>query len=143
MRQIIVLSVLMAALASCELEVSDNGNLDGFWHLEKVDTLQTGGTSDLSDRLLFWSVQMNLLELSDRSEGNGFLLLRFEQNDGSLHVHTPTRFDGKNTDLPIDDLQQLAPFGIQSLDETFRIIMLSSGRMVLEGDRLRLSFSKM
>ena len=31
-------------LASCELETSDNGKFDGFWHLERVDTLATGGS---------------------------------------------------------------------------------------------------
>lgn len=31
-----------ALLNSCEVDSSDNGDLDGFWHLESVDTLATG-----------------------------------------------------------------------------------------------------
>lgn len=37
------LAVMMLTLSSCEVETSQNGDLDGFWHLEQVDTLATGG----------------------------------------------------------------------------------------------------
>ena len=36
----IIAAWLTAVLsASCEIETSDNGDLDGFWHLERVDTI--------------------------------------------------------------------------------------------------------
>ena len=33
--------------SACTLETSDNGDLDGYWHLEQVDTLATGGKLNL------------------------------------------------------------------------------------------------
>ena len=41
---ILFFAVLVFTLSSCEIETSQNGDLDGFWHLEQVDTLATGGT---------------------------------------------------------------------------------------------------
>ena len=46
-------ATMIAAMTSCTIESSDNGKLDGFWHMEQVDTLATGGTQDLSDSLMF------------------------------------------------------------------------------------------
>lgn len=134
---------LVMCLVSCDLEVSDNGNLDGFWHLERVDTLKTGGMTDLSDQFLFWSVQMDLMELSKRDHDTAFVLFRFEKKDGVLRVYNPMLFDGTDSEIPVDDLSVLMPYGINSFDETLRVVTLSSGRMVLETDRLRFSFTKM
>ena len=41
----IAISMLLTA-CGIDFEGSDNGKLDGFWHLEKVDTLATGGVTD-------------------------------------------------------------------------------------------------
>lgn len=41
-------------LTSCDIETSDNGDLDGYWHLVRVDTLATGVSSDLSETRVFW-----------------------------------------------------------------------------------------
>ena len=38
---------LAMGVASCELERDHNGDLAGYWHLERVDTLQTGGVKDM------------------------------------------------------------------------------------------------
>ena len=40
--------------AACDIESTDNGNLDGFWHLEQVDTLATGGSLNLKEQKIFW-----------------------------------------------------------------------------------------
>ena len=40
---VLSLAVMMLTLSSCEVETSQNGDLDGFWHLEEVGTLATGG----------------------------------------------------------------------------------------------------
>ena len=33
-----LLGSLALVMSSCEMETTDNGDLDGFWHLESVDT---------------------------------------------------------------------------------------------------------
>lgn len=47
-RSLIIMFLAFAVMglllpSSCTIEASDNGDFDGFWHLERVDTLTTGG----------------------------------------------------------------------------------------------------
>ena len=42
--------------SACTIEMSDNGDLDGYWHLEQVDTLATGGKLNLSKERVFWGL---------------------------------------------------------------------------------------
>ena len=81
--------LLSLAFTSCELETSDNGKLDGFWHLERVDTLATGKSCDLSGQLLFWSVQMKLLNVSDKNYKLRSAFFRFEHANGTLRLYEP------------------------------------------------------
>ena len=59
------LAVMMLTLSSCEVETSQNGDLDGFWHLEQVDTLATGGTCNFADKRVFWGCQYKLIQVAD------------------------------------------------------------------------------
>lgn len=77
---------LTSVLSSCSIETSDNGDLDGFWHLERIDTIATGGINDLSGQLIFWSVNNKLLML--KGSGSSYYL-RFRQTDDSLVVFSP------------------------------------------------------
>ena len=43
-------TVVCTALVACDVETSDNGRLDGYWHLTGVDTLATSGHRDVSAR---------------------------------------------------------------------------------------------
>ncbi len=46
-RMIYLIAAISLVLSSCTLETSDNGDFDGFWHLERVDTLATGNYLNL------------------------------------------------------------------------------------------------
>ena len=35
-------SLLLLAFSACEFHAGDNGDLDGFWHLESMENTQTG-----------------------------------------------------------------------------------------------------
>lgn len=135
---IAILAVTLIAVTSCELETSGNGKLDGFWHLEQIDTIATGGITDLSESNVFWAFQHKLLELS----GNTTCLCRFSHADKSLVINNPYRFDRENGDEPLTDTELLTPYGINALEEHFTIETLTSSKMVLSTDRLRLSFTK-
>ena len=63
-------------LNSCEIESSDNGSLDGFWHLESIDTLATGGRSDYSKQRVFWGVQYKLLSVNNYEGGRFYFRFR-------------------------------------------------------------------
>ncbi|WP_278691579.1 lipocalin-like domain-containing protein [Leyella stercorea] len=144
----ILATIALTTLASCEIETSDNGDFDGFWHLERVDTLATGGTLDLSKKRVFWGVQYKLISVYDiDKEGTFGYYLRFKQTHDKIVTHTPYKNnwhqDVENGgDHPIDDPTQLAPYGINNLEEEFVKEKLDGGQMILRSKTLRLKFKR-
>ena len=145
----ILAAFALVALASCEIETSDNGDFDGFWHLERVDTLATGGTTDLSKKRVFWGVQYKLISVRDTDkEGIHGYYLRFRQTGDSIITSTPYKDNwhedkGDNGgDHPIDDPTLLATYGINNLEEGFAKEKLTGGRMEPRPKTLRLHFKK-
>lgn len=135
---------LMLCLMSCEVETSGNGDLDGFWHLERVDTLRTGGACDLSSHKRFWAVQHHLLQLYTRESSNVHNYnLRFALDGDTLRTYDPCINDKPIGDPIVIEPSGLSPYGINHLEDTFRIERLSGSRMVLCTDELRLTFRKM
>lgn len=136
---------LVFSFTSCELETSGNGDLDGFWHLVQVDTLQTGGVNDTSKDLFFWSFQVNLLELSDRSYQIPIFMARFNHENGQLKVTQPCLYnrDEGNEMVTEENVKDISPYGLNALEETFRVEELSGSRMTLSNGTLRLYFKKM
>lgn len=123
-----ILLLLSAAfmLSGCEIESSENGNFDGFWHIERIDTLATQGTLDLSADRKFWSVQHRLIKI-------GSTLFYFERADGQLTL----------TEAPEATTEpNLKPYGVQGIPETFEVELLSSKRMMLKSEMLRICFKK-
>lgn len=135
-------SVALTSVSSCTLETSDNGDLDGYWHLTRVDTLATGGMLDLSEELRFWAVQKDIMNVVDRRNG-GDMLLRFDKSGNTLRLYDPYVNDRMQDDIPLEDVEMLRPLGINALDESFAVERLSGDRMTLCSEFLRLDFSKM
>ena len=136
---------LIFSFTSCELETSGNGDIDGFWHLVQIDTLQTGGVKDTSKDLLFWSFQVNLMELSDQSYQTPIYMARFNHDNGILKVTQPclyNRYEG-NEMLTEENVNVISQYGINALEETFHVEGLSGSRMTLSNGTLRLYFKKM
>ena len=136
----------LCLLCSCnETETSGNGDLDGFWHLVQVDTLQTGGVKDTSKELFFWSFQVNLLEFSDRSYQIPIFMARFNHDNGQLKVTQPCLYnrDEGNEMVTEENVKDISPYGLNALEETFRVEELSGSRMTLSNGTLRLYFKKM
>ena len=85
---ILVLFCILWGLSSCELEHSDNGKLDGFWHLTEVETLATKSHTEKREELVFWAVQGRLMQLMR----NGFIcvsstktiLFRYTNHDKTI-----------------------------------------------------------
>ena len=131
----------LLSFSSCDLEMSDNGKLDGFWQLAHIDTIGGGGCDMVPSRI-FWSVQLHLLQLSDHSGRNSTYLLRFEQGDTHLRVYDPYLSARNEGDKPLDDAAVLHPYGIQSLDELFVIEGLDNKNLTLKSSLLRLQFNR-
>lgn len=140
---LIVMALSAAAMTSCEIETSGNGDLDGFWHLVRVDTLATGGVRDMSGGRVFWSVQVGLLNATDYDKYPKGYLFHFDKTDSTLRIFDPYADNRAEGDIKVEDPALLNHLGINALDETFSIERLEGSRMTLATERLRLSFKKM
>lgn len=147
MRHLLLYILLFAAgllCWSCDLETSSNGDLDGHWHLERIDTIG-GSYCDYGDKTVFWSFQNHLAQMSGM-EGNP-VVCRMEYGDGRVRLFTPCQFDRTTGDSLLTDVTLLRPYGINSLSETFVVVDLTSERLTLETvpeawPLLRLTFRK-
>lgn len=157
MKQLTIKSLLATLattlmLASCNVETSDNGPLDGFWHLERVDTLATGGTTDYSSGYVFWGVQKDLIYIKDSSNSSvGAYYLRFSQTQDSLHItkiyldhgHEDNPYHEQGGDIPVEAIDiNLRFFGLNALPEHFKKEAINGNRMILSTEKLRLKFKK-
>ena len=147
----ITLFAIIFANTSCSVvESSDNGDFDGFWHLERVDTLATNGVLDLSQQRLFWGVQYKLVSCrqSDGANFRGYYF-RFRQTADSIVLYNPYKNNWHQDkgddggDIPMlavtDDLRSL---GINNLEESFFKEKLKGDKMILRSKTLRLYFKK-
>ncbi len=128
-------------LTSCDLEMSDNGDLDGYWQLAQVDTIG-GGSCEMVTSRVFWAVQMNLLEVSKAESSLGKYLLRFDLKEDHLKLYDPYLSARNTGDEKVTDAEKLKPFGIQGLEEDFKILKLDGSKMILESEVLRLEFNR-
>ncbi len=141
----IVLFALGAWLAaSCTIEHIDNGDLDGFWHFEEMDTLSTGGVLDLTEQTLFWAFQARLMHTQGAAAEYYF---RFSHEGNVLVVYEPYADHGHQDkadggDIPVEDASVLGVYGIQSLADTFHVDRLTGSEMVLSTAAHRLRFTK-
>ncbi len=131
-------------LVSCTIENIDNGDLDGFWHMEAMDTVATGGRLDLSDEVLFWAFQAKLMHTQGSTDEFFF---RFTHSGGTLLLYDPyldhwhqDQEDGG--DIEVEDPTLLHPYGIQTLADTFTVETLNSSKMILSTQQHRLHFTK-
>lgn len=141
MKHIFTIIFALTALASCTLETSDNGDLDGFWHLTAVDTLATGGYADYSERQVFWMFQGKLYKM--REYTNDIAVVgHFQMEGDSLFVTDTYRSDRLNDDPAVEDVSELNIYGANAINEHYKIVNLTSGSMTLQSKVLKLSFRK-
>lgn len=140
-----LLSILMAGvgmlMASCELEMSDNGKLDGFWQLRSVDTLANGASADVRSMYVTWSFQGRLMQVRHVSSVLG-VFFDFNHQGDSLYISNPYLSDREVDDVKVTDPRLLQGYGIQKLEEGYRILQLDNNTMKLQSDLVRLTFKK-
>ena len=113
----VVVAFLMS-LASCEIETSDNGELDGFWHLERIDSLENGKTEQTSDSLYINKVYEN-------------------------HWHEDNPNDEVGGDVPVEVANdETRHYGINNIPEGFLKERLDGSKMILRSKMLRLTFRR-
>ncbi|MBR5633854.1 MAG: lipocalin-like domain-containing protein [Prevotella sp.] len=134
----------LTACGLVELHSSKNGDLDGFWHLETVDTLATGNSADLREELRFWMFQGGIFQCQSPDFLNGQRLVsQFSHEDGQIILWKLLYDRREEGDPVVENVELLQPFGINQIEgSTFRVEELSGSKMTLSTETLRLSFKK-
>lgn len=147
-----LLLTAMLTATSCE-KMSDNGKLDGMWHLQQIcsrpqDAASAGYTEhhDVREAGIYWSFQLQLLHIKSKAFLNGETaetMCRFDYTDSRLDI-TSTYIHYRDRDILITDAQteRLAPLGIRGNATSFRIERLTDHHMVLCSDQDSLVFQK-
>ena len=143
----LLLGLSSAHFSSCTR--IDNGDLDGLWLITQVDSLQTGTSDNVRENVRTWSFQNNLMQFYNQ-KGENYddwsmtMMGRFEHTNDMLIISDPfiyNRMEG-NIHLTIDSVQYLAPHYINSLPDTFYIEQLTSKKMRIADDVVRLHLIK-
>ena len=134
-----IIACVTLMLAACDIETSDNGNLDGIWQLTAVDTLATGGHADMRMKNTQWDVQGCLLQLRNEL---GIYFCHFKHADGTLTMETLRLWSKELQDPEVTDIADVQPYGVNAFNEQFKVTILTSDKMVLQSEMLKLSFRK-
>lgn len=119
---------------------SDNGHLDGNWQLRRIDTLNTGAVTEMTDSSIFWAFQGSILQMSHPYAPQ--LLLRFEHDNDRLRVWDIRLNDREKGDPMVSEMSLIRSFGLNESEENFYVETLDRSKMVLKGKTIRLWFRK-
>ena len=135
--------MMLSVLTLCSMfNTDDSGDLGGYWHLTRIDTLETGGITDIPESPVFYSVQGAILEVKNINTGVK-IIFRYNHTDNRLYL-TDARFNQREQGDPlITDVEELKPYGINKLEESFAIETLNGSHMVLRSEMLKLYFDKL
>lgn len=139
---ILILALFISSLATSCSKMSDNGPIDGMWHLEKIYTRPDGNASgpysvekDCGEDRIYWSFQLDLLSIRSKEGHNGktnesvarFKLTSSTLDITSLYVHYRDR-DSLLTDPATVDLSSV---GIHGVNPSYTIVQLDGKHMRL------------
>ena len=148
-KTISVLAICILCIISCTIEPSNNGDLDGYWCLTEIDSLQNGNSVDYHSARVFWAFQGSIMQTQyfEAEGGDKYTRLGyyFSKEGDRLTVSNPYLSSDRTTNdraITDDSLFVLRPLGINSREESFTIEKLTGSNMILRNDILRLHFEK-
>lgn len=127
---------------SCDLEKSDNGNLDGYWQWTLIDTIATGGTCDMKESLIFWGVESDILEIFNNKTSNENVIFRFWHNGDTLILSRPIIDIRDSSDVIMTNYTLLENYGIYDIPETLMIDYWGSNHITFSNRLFHLYFRK-
>ena len=142
MKKVLFILLSCILLASCEVDVLNNGKLDGNWQLRQMDDLTTEEVSDMTYSYIYWGIQDELIWVRDIDNHDLRIFFRFNLEGDQLTIHDPYNAITKNELVPVEDTELLQPLGITNTEELFQIEQLNSSTMVLKSASYRLHFRK-
>lgn len=140
MKKLLYILTTALLLSACEMEMSDNGNLDGLWQMTEMQ-IDNQAPVDMRTTGTVMGVQFNLMYIHN-STGGIQTYSRFSNEGGYLRLYDFREKKHDVSDFPIEDPTLLNVYGIFSLDERFKIETLTSSNMILKSDRSLLKFRK-
>lgn len=141
---VFLLPVLALLFSSCSLGTdNDAGDLEGMWHLVRIEESVTNTHTDVSNEVIFWSFQAKLLQMEDKTGQHYSYLYRFRIDNDQLTLTAPYQFDRENGDRPLTIYEStLGLYGIKSITPVFRIEKIDRRTMILNDGAVRLYFDK-
>jgi hypothetical protein len=136
--------VMLFSVASCQLESPHNDKLDGYWHIEQIDSISKGIHVDKRESRVTWAVQARLLQIRDYdSDVRSIYTCHFVYEDQTLTL-TDAYYDDRTIgDTLITDFTQIEPYGVRTIPVSYTIEQLSSERMILSDGTIRIYFRKL
>ena len=144
MKKYILMLLAVGLTASCDFETSNNGNLDGFWQLSQMDSVQVAGgcSVDMKASGVFWSVQHKMLDTRNVNIYNSGIIFRFEHTGEKLILSSPVANIRSIGDSLVTDVEAVKPYGLTQLSDTFVVEQLDDTDMRLRNNTLRLHFRR-
>ena len=137
----IVYILLAVVLFSCD-KLPVNGKLDGMWQLMEI---RHANNEKTYPERTYYRFQLELFRLNKVHEGSlhesktDSYVGRFEFTEDSLSFYNIRKY--KNENVAATD-KDLAPFGLNTSTDRFRIEELTSSNMVLKSQDVQLVFRK-
>lgn len=145
MKTIYILLIASLALlaSSCEKKPID-GDIEGMWKMKQFTTLADGIVHDECPRI-FFSIQLNVVELAEKQcthEYGTFIGHIYYNEDHSALTMQDFKFrestgdNGENVPA-----ERLLPYGINTLETTFKVMKADGRHLVLQSDYATLEFT--
>lgn len=142
MKRLVFFFIVALALTACDIDSSHNGALDGNWQLTSVDSIYSSFSRDTREDLTFWAVQKDLLEVKDIKKLVPSVFLRFNHGNDYLIVYDPVIDNRDSSDIILKDTSLLQYYYIDEVPYKLDIVKLTSSKMVLQTQKVRLNFRK-
>lgn len=138
-----LLVFLLILLGGCE-KAPINSDIEGMWKLEEYTTTEDGVTHPCER--IYYSIQLWVVDIAEKQGTNGYApsIGRFAYGeDGNTVIMKDFYYRKGTTDSKEPTkLEDLQPYGLNSLETTFEIVKSDGKNMVLRSDYATLTFSK-
>lgn len=139
-RTLIILFILITAFASCD-KWPLNSTLEGQWQILSIE--RGVDKRDVKNEKRFWNLQLHVLMLERYMDQDEFFAHFHYRNDSIVlsDICFPSNNETSANDnvlMTQEDIESnLTPYGIDVLNEGFRVLQLSDRTMMLQhGDKV-------
>lgn len=140
----IAAAVMALAMASCDFKEPVNSDIEGFWKLERFETRADGRMHECTR--LYYSITRYVVEVSEKQGHNGYgtYIGRFGYEDGETKVVMKDfKQRAATSDNGVDaTVEDLLPFGINSTETTFDVVVADGDNLVLRSDYATLQLTR-